>query len=152
MSQETKQDIGSNMMQFHTRREMWRLSYDAREMRFTWLETTEEERVKPRPPLLAGLTEEQKDAFLGWTVKASVTVAIADLEDVVEVRTPVEILEEDYHRLQVAVVLVDGRRIFLFSDFVGVDSERPWRDSREEQVVLAGVAAMVATIRDLIKG
>lgn len=140
------------MMQFHTRREMWRLSYDAREMRFTWLETTEEEQMKPRPPLLAGLTEEQKDAFLGWTVKASVTVAIADLEDVVEVRTPVEVRGEDYHRLQVAVVLTGGRRIFLFSDIVGIDPETPWRDSREEQVVLAGVAAMVATIRDLIKG
>ena len=140
------------MMQFHTRREMWRLSYDAREMRFTWLETTEEEQRKPRPPLLAGLTEEQKDAFLGWTVKASVTVAIADLEDVVEVRTPIEVRGEDYHRLQVAVVLTGGRRIFLFSDIVGIDPETPWRDSREEQVVLAGVAAMVATIRDLIKG
>lgn len=140
------------MMQFQTRSEMWRLSYDAREMRFTWLETTEEEQMKPRPPLLAGLTEEQKDAFLGWTVKAAVRVAIADLEDVVEVRTPIEVRGEDYHRLQVAVVLVDGRRIFLFSDIVGIDPETPWRDSREERVVLAGVAAMVATIRDLIKG
>ena len=140
------------MMQFQTRREMWRLSYDAREMRFSWLETTEEEQMKPRPPLLAGLTEEQKDAVWGWTVKASVTVAIADLEDVVEVRTPIEVRGEDYHRLQVAVVLTGGRRIFLFSDIVGIDPETPWRDSREEQVVLAGVAAMVATIRDLIKG
>jgi len=136
------------MMQFQTRSELWRLSYDAREMRFTWLETTEEEQNKPRPPLLAGLTEEQKDAFLGWTVKASVTVAIADLEDVKEYRTPVEIRGEDYHRLQVAVVLVDGRRIFLFSDIVG----EPWRDSREEQVVLAGVAALQEEIRGLIKG
>lgn len=137
-------------MQFQTRSELWRLSYDAREMRFTWLELSEERGPPLRLPV--GLTEEQKDAFLGRTVKASVTVAIADLEDVVEVRTPVEILEEDYHRLQVAVVLVDGRRIFLFSDFVGVDAETPWRDSREEQVVLAGMAALVATIRDLIKG
>ena len=138
------------MMQFQTRSDLWRLSYDAREMRFAWLETTEEEQVKPRPPLLAGLTEEQKDAFLGWTVKASVTVAIADLEDVVEVRTPLEIRGEDYYRLQVAGVLVDGRRIFLFSDIVGVDPERPWR--REEQVVLAGVAALQEEIRRLIKG
>jgi hypothetical protein len=140
------------MMQFQTRSELWRLSYDAREMRFTGLQTTEEEQVKPRPPLLAGLTEEQKDAFLGWTVKATVTVAIADLEDVLEVRTPIEIRGEDYHRLQVAVVLADGRRIFLFSDIVGVDAERPWRDSREERMVLAGVAALQEEIRRLIKG
>ena len=139
-------------MQFQTRRELWRLSYDAREMRFTWLETTEEEQIRPRPPLLAGLTEEQKDAFLGWTVKASVTVAIADLEDVVEVRTPVEIRGEDYQRLQVAVVLTGGRRIFLFSDVVGIDPETPWRDSREERVVLAGVAVLQEEIRGLIKG
>jgi hypothetical protein len=136
------------MMQFKTRSELWRLSYDAREMRFTWLETTEEEQVKPQPPLLAGLTEEQKDAFLGWTVKASVTVAIADLEDVKEYRTPVEIRGEEYSRIQVAVVLTDGRRIFLFSHIVGV----PWRDAWEECVVLDGVAALVATIRGLIKG
>jgi hypothetical protein len=140
------------MMQFQTRRELWRLSYDAREMRFTWLETTEEEQIRPRPPLQAGLTEEQKDAFLGWTVKASVTVAIADLEDVVEVRTAVEIGEQEYHRLQVAVVLTGGRRIFLFSDVVGVNPETPWRDSREERVVLAGVAALQEEIRGLIKG
>lgn len=140
------------MMQFQTRSELWRLSYDAREMRFTWLETTEEEQVKPRPPLLAGLTEEQKDAFLGWTVKAAVTVAIADLEDVLEIRTPVEIRGEEYHRLQVAVVLTGGRRIFLFSDIVGVDAERPWRDSREESVVVAGVTAIQEEIRRLIKG
>jgi len=140
------------MMQFQTRRELWRLSYDAREMRFTWLETTEEEQVKPRPPLLAGLTEEQKDAFLGWTVKASVTVAIADLEAVLEVRTPIDVRGEEYHRLQVAVVLTGGRRIFLFSDIVGVDAERPWRDSREERMVLAGVAALQEEIRRLIKG
>jgi hypothetical protein len=49
-------------------------------------------------------------------------------------------------------VLTGGRRIFLFSDIVGIDPETPWRDSREEQVVLAGVAALVATIRGLIKG
>ena len=140
------------MMQFQTRSEMWRLSYDAREMRFTGLQTTEEEQVKPRPPLLAGLTEEQKDAFLGWTVKATVTVAIADLEDVLEVRTPIEIRGEEYHRLQVAVVLTDGRRIFLFSDIVGVDAERPWRESREERMVLAGVVALQEEIRRLIKG
>jgi len=117
-------------------------------MRFTWLQTTEEERDKPRPPLLAGLTEEQKDAFLGWTVKASVTVAIADLEEVKEYRTPFEIRGEEYSRLQVAVVLADGRRIFLFSHIIG----DPWRDAWEESVVLDGVAALVATIRGLIKG
>jgi len=48
--------------------------------------------------------------------------------------------------------LVDGRRIFLFSDVVGVDPETPWRDSREERVVLAGVAALQEEIRGLIKG
>ena len=136
------------MMQFQTRSELWRLSYDAREMRFTGLETTEEEQVKPRPPLLAGLTEEQKDAFLGWTVKASVTVAIADLEEVKEYRTPVEIRGEEYSRIQVAVVLADGRRIFLFSHIIG----DPWRDAWEESVVLDGVAALQEEIRGLIKG
>jgi hypothetical protein len=119
-------------MQFQTQSELWRLSYDAREMQFVWLEVDPEEE--------------------GWTVKAAVTVAIADLEDVVEVRTPIEVRGEDYHRLQVAVVLTGGRRIFLFSDIVGVDAERPWRDSREEQVVLAGVAALQEEIRGLIKG
>jgi hypothetical protein len=117
-------------------------------MRFTWLQTTEEERDKPRPPLLAGLTEEQKDAFLGWTVKASVTVAIADLEEVKEYRTPIEVRGEEYSRLQVAVVLADGRRIFLFSHIIG----DPWRDAWEESVVLDGVAALQEEIRGLIKG
>lgn len=147
------------MLQFQTATELWRLTLteDEKELRFAYLEWPEAERQKGRVAPQEELTEEQADVYWGWVVRRTVTVLVADLVGVREERGLIEYDGEEYHRLQVIVDrrVVDldpdaGASVVLFSDFVGVDTERPWRDSRQEMHVLAGVRRMVAAIRRLL--
>jgi len=140
-------------IQFKTHRECWRLTHDDKELQIVCLEWPEEERRKVRTPPLATLSEKEREAYYGWVVRRTTRVPVAGLRTVQKKLTVVEVgldcSDVEYHRLELIVENEERVRTCILTEMVGIDGERPWRDSREEIILLDGIQAFMKRIKEI---